>query len=568
MNLKIALYSTTTLLLFSCGAQSLSNLDEARVSHAHQITTAPEPMVMVEEKEQLDIQMADVMIAPASAPLVKMVSAKSASAESANGLTSSRTVLPILPVQENRENYADTLISKIQQVIANPVSTFSTDVDTASYSNARRFLMGGQMPPAQAVRVEEFINYFDYQFDSPKNLSDPIAIQTELMQTPWNENTKLMRVSLQAYRSNFDEMPPLNLVFLLDVPGSMNSPDKLPLMQRSFNLLVNQLRPQDHVAIAVYAGASGVVLEPTSGSDKAQIMTAINNLSAGGGTHGSAGIHLAYQLAEQHFDKNAINRVILGTDGDFNVGTTDIDSLKSLIEAKRETGVFLNVLGFGTGNYNDYLMEEISNHGNGSAYYVDSFQEARKIFSEQLSSTLQTVAKDVKIQVEFNPETVAEYRLIGYDNRLLEREDFNNDKIDAGEMGSGHTVTALYEIVTTDSDFRFSDPLRYQTNKETNVSINKELAFVKVRYKKPDESRSQLMSIPVYHKQQNLASDAMMLASAVAGFAEALRESNYLAQWNYSQTITAIEKTLANDRWGYRQELLQLVKNAQAISAQ
>jgi Ca-activated chloride channel family protein len=473
---------------------------------------------------------------------------------------------PYYPTEENRENYAETKISAIKQVLTNPVSTFSTDVDTASYTNARRFLTGGQLPPADAIRVEEFVNYFDYQLPSPKALDNPIAMQTELMQTPWNEHTQLLRVSLQAYRSNFEDLPPLNLVFLLDVSGSMNSPDKLQLMQRSFNLLVNQLREQDRVSIAVYAGASGVVLEPTSGDNKAIILNAINQLQAGGSTHGSAGIHLAYQLAEENFDPEGINRVILGTDGDFNVGTTGIDSLKTLIEEKRESGVMLNVLGFGTGNYNDYMMEEISNHGNGVAYYIDSYQEARKIFSEQLPSTLQTVAKDVKIQVEFNPTQVAEYRLIGYDNRLLNREDFNNDKIDAGEMGSGHSVTALYEIVLADSEFRFSDPLRYQAEQqETNIQSD-ELAFVKVRYKLPESSVSTLIDIPVSHQPNKKASDAMLLSTAVAGFAEVLRNSTYVNELSIKELESLLKPTLKQDRWGYRQELLQLMKNAQALS--
>ncbi len=550
------------VLLVSCGAQSPIESDSTK--QVTQVTPAP-----VAEEVQMDLMVSDAEYASSPAPMVQESMASSALAKTApSGQRAANIILPtqpVLPVDENRENYADTVISKIQQVLVNPVSTFSTDVDTASYTNARRYLMGGQLPPVDAVRVEEFINYFDYQLASPESIDEPIGIETELMPTPWNENTQLMRVSLQAYRSNMDDLPPLNLVFLLDVSGSMNAADKLPLMQRSFNLLVNQLRPQDHVAIAVYAGDSGVVLEPTSGDQKAQIMNAINNLRAGGSTHGSAGIHLAYQLAQQNFKTDSINRVILGTDGDFNVGTTNLDALKDLIEKKRDTGVFLNVLGFGTGNYNDYLMEELSNHGNGSAYYIDSFQEARKIFAEQLTSTLQTVAKDVKIQVEFNPAQVAEYRLIGYDNRLLEREDFNNDKIDAGEMGAGHTVTALYEIVTTDSEFRFTDPLRYQDTASATKSNSQELAFVKVRYKKPSEQHSQLMSIPVTRTHTKTASNAMLLASAVAGFAEHLRNSPYLTDWTYPLALKSIEQSLAEDRWGYRQELLQLVKNAQAI---
>jgi Ca-activated chloride channel family protein len=551
----------STLVLLSCGAHQPDS----------QITSEPRTQQpLVSEEKESDI--ATTVSVSQPAPKVKL------QANKAQGLTASAELMvledasfaiiadPYYPTEENRENYAETKISAIKQVLTNPVSTFSTDVDTASYTNARRFLTGGQLPPADAIRVEEFVNYFDYQQVSPKTMDNPIAMHTELMQTPWNEHTQLLRVSLQAYRSNFDDLPPLNLVFLLDVSGSMNSPDKLQLMQRSFNLLVNQLREQDRVSIAVYAGASGVVLEPTSGDNKSKILNAINQLRAGGSTHGSAGIHLAYQLAEENFDPNGINRVILGTDGDFNVGTTSIDSLKALIEEKRESGVMLNVLGFGTGNYNDYMMEEISNHGNGVAYYVDSYQEARKIFSEQLPSTLQTVAKDVKIQVEFNPAQVAEYRLIGYDNRLLNREDFNNDKIDAGEMGSGHSVTALYEIVPADSDFRFSDPLRYQANDEETKSQSDELAFVKVRYKLPESSVSTLIDIPVNHRPTQKSSDAMLLATTVAGFAEVLRNSSYTNGLTISELESLLTPTLKQDRWGYRQELLQLMKNAQALS--
>lgn len=472
-------------------------------------------------------------------------------------------------VQDNRENYDSGEISSIKLTSINPVSTFSTDVDTASYTNARRYLSQGTLPPAQSVRVEEFINYFEYRLRSPKQINSPLSIETELMQTPWNSHTKLMRVSLQAYRSSMDELPPLNLVFLLDVSGSMQAADKLPLMQRSFNLLVNQMRPQDHISIVVYAGASGVVLEPTAGTYKSDINAAINQLRAGGSTHGSAGIHLAYQMAQKHFLQEGINRVILGTDGDFNVGTTNLDSLKDLIARKRDSGVFLNVLGFGTGNYNDHLMEELSNQGNGVAYYIDSYQEARKIFSEQLTATLQTVAKDVKIQVEFNPAQIAEYRLIGYDNRQLHQEDFNNDKIDAGEMGSGHTVTALYEIVPTDSEYRFNDPLRYQAADKSETNINNEVAFVKVRYKLPQSEISELINQPIVHVMETSkesGSETMQLSAAVAGFAELLRNSPYVNDFGFEQVASMINKTKSDDRWGYRSELLQLVKNAQSAS--
>lgn len=466
----------------------------------------------------------------------------------------------------NSENYAEQQISPVRITLDEPVSTFSIDVDTASYSNARRFLMQGQRPPKDAIRVEEFINYFDYQLEPPESADAPIRIETEQIATPWNSGTQLLRVSLQAYRTSIEELPPMNLVFLLDVSGSMNSPDKLPLLQRSFNTLVSQLRPQDHVSIAVYAGSSGVVLEPTRGDNKTAINNAINNLRAGGSTHGSAGIQLAYDLAAENLLEDGINRIILATDGDFNVGTTSIEDLKELVEEERQRGVFLSVIGFGQGNYNDHLMEELSNHGNGTAYYIDSFQEARKIFSQQLTSTLQTVAKDVKIQVEFNPSQVVEYRLIGYDNRALNREDFNNDKIDAGEMGAGHSVTALYEIVTTESDYRFTQPLRYQKESIKADHSANELAFVQVRYKKPTESRSHLISVPVANKEADAPSTTMQLATAATWFAEQLRGSHYLQSYDSEALSALISQSLSDDPWGYRRELLQLIENYQTIA--
>ena len=541
-----------TLTLLGCGTQTT---DDA--------LTDPAPLqepVRTTETRSIVADSADQVVHAASKSHVEV--------QESYVLTTPTPILPLPnpPVSENRENYSASPISPIRQVSTDPVSTFSTDVDTASYTNARRFLNQGMRPPADSIRVEEFINYFDYALPAPDTTDMPVQISTERTQTPWNPQTELVRVSLQSYRSDFSTLPPLNLVFLLDVSGSMNSPDKLPLMQRSFNLLVNQLRPQDRVAIAVYAGQSGVVLEPTSGDQKAQINQAINQLRAGGGTHGSAGIHLAYNLAQANYLADGINRIFIGTDGDFNVGTTSLTELKALIERKREAGVFLSVLGFGTGNYNDALMEELSNHGNGTAYYLDSYQEARKLFSTQLTATLQTVAKDVKIQIEFNPAQVAEYRLIGYDNRLLAREDFNNDTIDAGEMGSGHAVTALYEIVRRDSEFRFSDPLRYQDD-DLSAAGNGEIAFVKTRYKLPDEEHSRLVSQAITDTPMQSGSQRQTLAIAVAGFAEILRGSPYLRDWTIDDAIEYVGPTLQEDRWGYRQELVTLMRNLKSMES-
>ncbi len=474
---------------------------------------------------------------------------------------------PPIVTEPDRERYEAAPVNPIHSVLETPVSTFSIDVDTASYSNMRRFLSQGVMPPEDSIRVEELLNYFDYQYEGPGESDHPFAIHTQLAPTPWNENTQLFRIGVQGYEVEAESLPPMNLVFLLDVSGSMNQPNKLPLLQRAFGLLVDRLRPEDKVAIVVYAGASGVVLEPTGGDDRASIRNALHQLQAGGSTHGSAGIELAYQVAEEHFREGGINRVILGTDGDFNVGVTNLDDLKALIEAKRESGVFFSALGFGTGNYNDHLMEELTNLGNGTAYYIDQFREARKVFAEDLTGTLHTIAKDVKIQVEFNPEWVAEYRLIGYDNRQLRREDFNNDRVDAGDVGAGHSVTALYEVVPARSDFRFNDPLRFQEHSGAENTAS-ELAFVKLRYKLPDQDRSILMSHPVKAASEAQSMDnAMQFAAAVAGFGELLRGSYYVDDWSIADARELAQAAIGDDAFGYRQELLQLMQNAEALEA-
>jgi len=471
-------------------------------------------------------------------------------------------------VEPNRENYEAAEVNPIKIVAESPVSTFSIDVDTASYSNLRRFLTQGVLPPEDSIRVEELINYFDYHYPGPDGSEHPFAIHTQLAPTPWNDNTQLLRIAVQGEEVAAADLPPMNLVFLLDVSGSMNQPDKLPLLQRAFGLLVDRLRSEDRVAIVVYAGASGVVLEPTGGDDRATIQRALDRLQAGGSTHGSAGIELAYQVAGEHFREEGINRVILGTDGDFNVGMTDLDDLKDLIESKRDSGVFFSALGFGTGNYNDHLMEELTNLGNGTAYYIDRFSEARKVFAEDLTGTLHTIAKDVKIQVEFNPAQVAEYRLIGYDNRQLKREDFNNDRVDAGDVGAGHSVTALYEIVPAEGDFRFNDPLRYQDDGSEPEPNRDELAFVKLRYKLPDQDDSILMSRPVANdRSAEDVSESLRLAMAVAGFGEILRGSDYVDAdvWSVSDARALAQSALGEDAFGYRNELVQLMRNAESL---
>jgi Ca-activated chloride channel homolog len=465
---------------------------------------------------------------------------------------------------ENTENYNKIDLNGVKLTRLDPVSTFSIDVDTAAYANIRRMLNQGQKPPKNAVRIEEMINYFDYGYQYEPS-EHPISFSQSLITTPWNEGSELLKIALKAQTQTWDELPSQNLVFLLDVSGSMNNADKLPLLKQAFKLLVKQLRDQDKVSIVVYAGASGIVLDGSN--NESDILNALEKLQSGGSTNGGAGIELAYKTAQKHFVKGGINRVILATDGDFNVGTTSQDTLKEMIKEKRESGVFLSILGFGTGNYNDALMEELSNHGNGTSYYIDSFQEARRVFVDRLPSTLSTVAKDVKVQIEFNPEQVKEYRLIGYENRMLKNEDFNNDKIDAGEMGAGHNVTAIYEIVRTTSDFAFNEPLRYEDKVSTKQNINAELAFVKVRYKQPDSNTSTKFSVPITNQSVHYkdADSQSRFAFAVAGAGEILRDSPWLDSNDWDWVLSEIQKNRGADELGYRNEFYQLMKNARAL---
>jgi Ca-activated chloride channel family protein len=473
---------------------------------------------------------------------------------------------------KDREQYASMTQSAIKQVSSDPVSTFSIDVDTGSYTNIRRMLNHGSLPPVDAVRVEEMINYFDYAYEAPDINEAPFSIQTELAMSPWSKDHALLRVGLKGYEPIQEQRPASNLVFLLDVSGSMNSPDKLPLLKKSLLLLSKQLKASDKVAIVVYAGASGVVLEPTEGNQTLKIEQALENLSAGGSTNGQAGIQMAYQLAKKSYDPSGINRVILATDGDFNVGTSDLDSLKKLIEQKREEGISLTTLGFGTGNYNDELMEQLANVGNGNYAYIDGLNEARKVLVEELSSTLMTIAKDVKIQVEFNPALVKEYRLLGYENRALAREDFNNDKVDAGEIGAGHTVTALYELVLQGSDGQRVDPLRYQDDPKTNVKTKlidqaaNELAFIKFRYKALNETKSKLIARPIILPTQitafEQASEDFRFSATVAEFGEVLRQSKYVSGLDYASMIEHALNAKGSDPFGYRSEFIQLLRLA------
>jgi Ca-activated chloride channel family protein len=493
---------------------------------------------------------------------------------SSGAMSSGAMPSELMPIQEQSmagERYAKQSLNPVKRVAEHPVSTFSIDVDTGSYSNVRRILNQGGLPPKHAVRVEEMINYFDYQYASPESSDLPFSINTELALAPWSDDHLLLSVGLQGFEPAQHERPAANLVFLMDVSGSMSSPNKLPLLKKSLLMLSRQLTAEDKVSIVVYAGASGVVLEPTDGNQVAKIEQVLDTLNAGGSTNGQSGIQLAYNMAEQSFITDGINRVILATDGDFNVGLSNVDALKALIEKKRKKGISLTTLGFGRGNYNDHLMEQLADVGNGNYAYIDTLHEARKVLVEELSSTLLTIAKDVKIQLEFNPEWVAEYRLLGYENRMLAREDFNNDQVDAGEIGAGHSVTALYELSLINSEGQRIEPLRYQSKKAVarrNDQSN-ELAFLKLRYKKPKATKSQLLKQRVIYSGEPLsfddASEDFRFSATVAGFGQKLQESKYLGDFGYSELIDHALSAKGSDEFGYRQEMIQLMRLAQSL---
>ncbi len=476
--------------------------------------------------------------------------------------------LPSEPLDREAYTHFDT--NPVHLVTESPVSTFSIDVDTASYSNVRRLLNQGALPRQDAVRVEEMINYFSYTYPTPTSTDAPFAVYTEVGPSPWHPARHLLHIGIKGYEVPEADLPPANLVFLIDVSGSMQSPDKLGLLKSSLKMLAKRLSAEDRLAIAVYAGAAGTVLESTPGSERAKILSAIDALTAGGSTNGGAGIRLAYSLAEQGFIADGINRVILATDGDFNVGTTDTEALKNLVEEKRASGVALTVLGFGGGNYNDALMQELAQIGNGNAAYIDSLNEARKVLVEEIGSTLNMIAKDVKIQIEFNPDTVAEYRLIGYETRHLNREDFNNDAVDAGDIGAGHTVTALYEIALTGSEGTLVDPLRYGRGEERIRPADAELAFLKLRYKLPDSDSSRLITRPIERSSMigDLArtSDNYRFSAAVAGFGQILRGGQYTGEFDLAAAERLAAAARGDDADGYRGEFLGLVRTAEALS--
>jgi Ca-activated chloride channel family protein len=475
------------------------------------------------------------------------------------------------PAKPSGEGYESLPENPFLEVSRAPLSTFSIDVDTASYSNIRRFLEDGQLPPANAVRIEEMVNYFSY--DYPRPVGDvPFSVTTEVADCPWNAEHRLLQVGLKGREMAAEVLPPSNLVFLVDASGSMGDARKLPLLKESMRVLVEQLSPADRVAIVTYAGGSGLALESTPGSRKDEILEALSRVEAGGSTNGGAGIELAYQVAERNLIANGNNRVILATDGDFNVGMTSPDALVGLIEEKRQKGVFLTVLGFGTGNYQDATMEKLADKGNGNYAYIDSIDEGRKVFGRDLTGTLFTIAKDVKIQIEFNPKHVAGYRLIGYENRVLADRDFDDDTKDAGEIGAGHTVTALYEVVPAGRRVENPDgvdALKYQRPMEpTGAAMTGELATVSLRYKEPDGDTSRLMSVPVADSGLKFeqATQNLHFSAAVASFGMLLRGSKYAGAANYDTVLAMARDAAGADLAGDRAEFLGLVAKAKSLT--
>ncbi|MHC8359011.1 vWA domain-containing protein [Pseudomonas sp. LS2P72] len=463
---------------------------------------------------------------------------------------------------EQREQYQALADNPIHSVAEAPVSTFSADVDTGAYANVRRLLNQGRLPPEGAVRLEEMVNYFPYDYALPTDGS-PFGVTTELAPSPWNPHTRLLRIGIKASDRAVAELAPANLVFLVDVSGSMDRREGLPLVKSTLKLLVDQLREQDRVSLVVYAGDSRVVLEPTSGRDKAKIRTAIEQLAAGGSTAGASGIELAYQMAQQAFIPKGINRILLATDGDFNVGISDFDSLKQMAVDKRKTGVSLTTLGFGVDNYNEHLMEQLADAGDGNYAYIDNLREARKVLVDQLGSTLAVVAKNVKLQVEFNPAQVSEYRLLGYENRALKREDFSNDKVDAGEIGAGHTVTALYEIVPK-GEKGWLEPLRYGNPGAAASEKTGELAMLRVRYQSPEGGNSRLIERPITDSAAPASGD-LRFAAAVAAFSQQLKDGRYTGDFSLKDTEALARGARGEDRFGLRAEFVQLVGLAQSL---
>jgi Ca-activated chloride channel homolog len=465
--------------------------------------------------------------------------------------------------EPDTEAFPDATPNALKITTETPVSTFSIDVDTASYAIIRSSLMGGQLPPEGAVRIEEMINYFPYDYPAPDADGAPFRPTVSVIESPWNSQKQLVHIAIQGRNPVVENRPPLNLVFLIDTSGSMRSADKLDLLKQSLALMLPRLGAEDQVAIVAYAGSAGQVLAPTSATDQATILAALDNLSAGGSTAGQAGLQQAYAVAEGMAEDGEVTRVILATDGDFNVGISSPEALKKYIADKRDSGTYLSVMGFGRGNLDDATMQALAQNGNGQAAYIDTLSEAQKVLVDQFTGALFPIANDVKIQVEFNPAAISEYRLIGYETRILRREDFNNDKVDAGDIGAGHSVTAIYEVTPVGSDAQLTDPLRYQPVQSEEGDID-ELGFLKLRYKAPGAATSQLIEMPI--RAGGTASADMQFAAAIAGFGQLLTDSPYLGDWGYDQAITLANTAKGDDPFGYRAEAVRLMRLAQSLS--
>lgn len=541
-------------LLSACTSPESTRSDSAQASPRQE--AAAKSIADTRERDDRPVPAMEAMDAIAVAPAFAPPAAPSI----AGGIAASSRV--------NTERYANTPDNPIQRTADASVSTFSIDVDTGSYSNVRRMLVAGQRPPADAVRAEEMLNYFDYGYPAPNSRDKPFQVSTEVAVAPWNSKHQLLQIGIQGYRVAAADIPAANLVFLVDTSGSMQDADKLPLVKQSLRELVKALRPQDRVSLVVYAGSAGLVLPPTPGNEQARILEALDRLEAGGSTNGGEGLQLAYAMARQAFIGKGVNRVILATDGDFNVGTVDQKSLETMIADQRKSGIALTTLGFGTGNYNDAMAEQLADIGNGNHAYIDSSSEGRKVLVEELSSTMMTIAQDVKIQVEFDPAVVAEYRLIGYENRALRREDFNNDKVDAGEIGAGHDVTALYELTLVGSGGDSIDPLRYARQAVPATKRGGELGWLRLRYKSPAGGSSQLMERALLTgNARTPASPRLRWAAAVAGYADLLRGGTHVGSFGWDQVYTLAASATGGDRWGYRAEFLTLIDRARSVTA-
>ncbi len=537
---RSTLLAATVLVLAACGEQQTSSgtAEEVRTQSADPAAVSP-----------------SYRVAPSPAPEA----------------VDQPIALPLPPV--DAERYDDVEPNPVRQVAVDPVSTFSSDVDTAAYANIRRFLAEGRMPPRDAVRIEEMINYFDYAYAVPRDGGAPFAATVAIAPTPWNADTQLLHIGIQGYDIAPTERPRANLVFLVDVSGSMQGADRLPLLQQSLRMVAERMDDDDTIAIVTYAGDVKVALEPTPGSRRNEIIAAIDRLQSGGSTAGAAGIGLAYELAAENFDENAVNRVILGTDGDFNVGISDPDRLEDYIAERRETGVYLSILGFGRGNLNDRLMQRLAQAGNGNAAYIDGLLEARRVLVDEMTATLFPIADDLKLQVEFNPAVVAEYRLIGYETRALRREDFNNDQVDAGDIGSGHSVTAIYEITPVGSPARLIDDLRYgDAPAATGSDVSSEYAFLRIRYKLPGEAESTLIERPITPRDVYASIDeaptATRFAASVAAFGQLLRGDQYLGDFGFDDVYALAANARGEDPFGIRSEFIQLVRTAEVAQPQ